>query len=320
MLRDYDEIQDRYWVNEKEYYRLIQEETPSWQDYTIWDLPYKSMSIHKTLNKLWENNPFFYRLIAEYGYENILTDKNKEKGYVGEYNQFDFDHTTTIQLKEPLVTHSDTITGILTFPYLTWEGVKEWVDKAPPNYRVYIINPVLIIYNIGAVGLLLTMDYYNGGAFELFNRYCISLCGLPLFLQFTDREKVPMIKTLDFPCSRDDFVDELKHNRTDKGLQKLINFWHTYDEVECGVLESAYKKFQHIQAYSIYTENLNHIKVESEKPFQLVHETTGSILGEYHSFILDGYFKVIDTDTGEQELTDEELRMLLDGEYDFKMV
>ena len=115
-------------------------------------------------------------------------------------------------------------------------------------------------------------------------------------------------------------MDELKSYHQDKGLQKLINFWHTYNEVECGALESAYKKFQHIQAYSIYTENLNHIKVESEKPFQLVHETTGSILGEYHSFTLDGYFKVIDTDTGEQELTDEELQMLTNGEYDFKMV
>ena len=65
------------------------------------------------------------------------------------------------------------------------------------------------------------------------------------------------------------------------------------------------------------TREINFIKMISKKPFMLVHEDTNQILGPFKEFELDKAFKVIDTDKGEIELSDEELDDILKGKYDF---
>lgn len=321
MLRDYTLLQDKYLINEKEYLRILREETGKViGNYVIWSISWKSMLIHEELDKLFVNNPFFYRLISEYGYKDILKDKNMEYGYVGEYNQFDFDHSLSIQLKSEVPVYcTDTITGILAFPYLSWEQVKQWVDKAPSNYKVYIINPILIHYNIGAVGVLLTMDYYNGVYFDVFNHYCISLTGYPLFLTYTDEENVPQIKYLKFPNTKEDFVEELKYKYEDKSFHNVLDFWLNNDEVHIRLFEDAFEDWQNLQGYSLYTKNINYIKIKSTVPFEVVHNTTKKVLGTYTLFQLDEMFSVIDTDNGEQHLSDSELTDLMNGEYRFVM-
>ena len=149
------------------------------------------MSINKNLNNLFENNPFISRLLCTHSYSNIIQDKNKS-GYIGNLHGFFFDHTTSIQLKpEVNVNYSDTVTGVVTFPYInSWDEIENWISKVPKNgYRIYVMNPILIFYELGTVGLFLTPTYANGANIELCNRYIIGLTGYPLFLTFSNEEK-----------------------------------------------------------------------------------------------------------------------------------
>ena len=249
-----------------------------------------------------------------------LVDKN-EFGYIGKLDGFSFDHTISMQLRSDVseISCPDTVTGVITFPYFNhWEEIKNWIDKVPEdNYSVYIINPILIYYGPGTVGLFLTPKYYNGIYIELCNRYIIGLTGYPLFLTFSSEEKVDKIKYVDLELSKENFIKELYElSGENKSLLKMLKFWDEYEEVSIPLAESQYNRYLDVQHYHAFDE-ISLIKIISKKQFKLVHEDTKHILGPFKEFSLDKTFKIIDTEYGELKISDCELKDLLDGKYDF---
>ncbi|MBQ2613141.1 MAG: hypothetical protein IJG19_04620 [Methanobrevibacter sp.] len=193
-------LKDKYEVNEKEYLRIMREEHGPLYDFEEWKIFYKYVAINKKLNNLFKNDSFISKLLFSTAYNNLIIGKN-EYGYIGELNQFSFDHTSSIKLCPDVskISYADTIRGIITFPYFhTWEQIKDWIDKVPgDNFSVYIINPILLFYGWGTVGLFLTPKFYNGIAIEECNHYIIGLTGYPLFLTFSLEEEVEKIKYVD---------------------------------------------------------------------------------------------------------------------------
>ncbi len=253
-------------------------------------------------------------------YSNLIVDKN-EFGYVGELNQFSFDHTSSMQLRSDVcnLSGADTVTGIITFPYFhNWEEIKDWIDKVPEdNYSVYIINPILLFYGLGTVGLFLTPTYANGVNIELCNRYIISLTGYPLFLTFSNEEKVDEIRYIDLGLCEDDFVEEVYEiSGNNECLKKALNFWKDNDEVRIPLIEENYKNYLDVQPY-LCPDTINFVRILPNIQFFLVHEDTKEKLGPFKEFSLDQMFKVIDTENGEFKLTEKQLNCLLDGKYDF---
>lgn len=315
-------LKDFYKVNEKEYFRLLGEENEIAWNLEEWKIFYKWVGINKNLNDLFENNPFIYKLLASPAYSNFIADKN-ESGYIGELNQFSFDHTTSIQLRSDAckVSSADTVTGIITFPYFhNWEEIKEWIAKVPEeNYSVYIINPILLYYGLGTVGLFLTPKYCNGHYIEACNRYIIGLTGYPLFLTFSDEDNVEKIKYVDLKLSKENFVRKLYElSGKNNSLLKMLDFWKDNDNVTVSLIDECYEYYMDVQPY-ITPDTINFIKLKSKKPFELIHEDTNKVLGKFKEFCLDETFKVIDTDIGKFKLSDEQLKDLLDGKYDFVM-
>ncbi len=142
------------------------------------------------------------------------------------------------------VSFPDTITGIITFPYFhNWEDVNEWIGKVPDSSSVYIINPHLLFYGLGTVGLFLTPKFYNGFNIELCNRFIITLTGYPLFLTFTMDDYVDEINHTDLRLCREDFVEEVySFSDNDYGLLKILNFWRDNMEVKIPLIDEIYKK------------------------------------------------------------------------------
>lgn len=314
-------LRDCYKINGEEYLRLEFREPKDLFNYQIWSIIVKKIFIHKKLDNLFEIDPFIYRLISSSSYSNLINDKN-EYGWIGDLNSSYFDHTASIKFcdDESHVSCSDTIRGIISFPYFhEWEYVDKWMEAVPDTFSIYIINPVLIFYGIGTVGLFLTPKYYDGYYIELFNRFIISLTGYPLFLTFTMDDSVEEINYIDLELTKENFVNELYvSSNKNKGLLKLLNFWKDNVEVSIPLIDDNYCKYLDLQPYCCFSK-ITFINFSSTKAFDLVHEDTGEILGTFHKFILDDKFKVIGTEKGEFHLTDNQLKDLLDGKYDFKL-
>lgn len=315
-------LKECYKVNEKEYYQLFARKPRDFSNYGNWRIFYKSVLIHDKLNDLFESNPFLSKLIFSNGYSELLSDKN-EYGCIGNLTSNHFDHTISIRLSDDVseVSCSDTVTGIITFPYFQkWSDVKRWIDDVPETFSVYIINPRLIFYGVGTIGLFLAPKYYNGTYIELCNRFIIGLTGFPLFLTYSLEEKVEEITYIDLELSKENFVNELYSLSNDnKGLLKMLNFWKHNEDVSIPMFEDIYQKYLDVQPYWAY-DTINFIKIHSKRPFKLVHEDNNEILGTFKEFSLDGPFKLIDTENGAFKLSDMQVKDLLDGKYDFKLI
>ena len=236
-------------------------------------------------------------------------------GCIGQLNDSSFDHTSSMQLRSDVskIQSPDTVTGVITFPYFnSWGEIHDWIKRVPQNnYSVYIINPLLINYGMGAVGLFLTPKYRDGYVIELCDRYIIGLTGYPLFLMFSNEENVEEINYVDLKLSIDDFIDEFcKSGRKNKCLLKLLNFWKDNDEVSIPSVEDNYKSYMDVQPYFPYN-NINFLKIISKVPFKLVHEDTKNILGTFKEFLLDAPVNVIYTDNGEFKLSKNQLNDIL---------
>ena len=309
-----------YKVNQKEYLRLLsQEHRPMW-DFEEWKIFYKWVGINKKLNGLFQNDPLIFKLLFSYDYKDLVVDKN-EHGCIGELDSFCFDHTSSMQLRSDVskVDCPDTVTGIITFPYFhSWEEIKDWIDKVPENnYSVYIVNPILLFYGIGTVGLFLTPKFANGYSINYCNRYIIGLTGYPLFLTFSTEDEVDEIKYVDLELSKENFIKEIYESSVEnKSLLKMLNFWKDNEEVSIPLIEEKYEYYADVQPYHAPT-TINFLKLKSKKPFNLVHEDTNEVLGSFKEFSLDEAYKVIDTENGEFKLSEKQLEDLLEGKYDF---
>lgn len=311
------DIKGEYYVDEVEYFNLARKGVG---DATIWNL-HKSL-IHKKLNYLFDSHNFLLRLVFDYSYSELLTSKKNNYGVIGDFHGIDFDHTLSIRLieKESIkIDYKDTITGVLTFPYLNWEQVKQWIDKTPKGWESYIINPHLLSYNAGAVGLFLTPSYGEGIVINNFNKYCIKLTGYPFFLKYST-DIVPPIEKINLNLNRENFVEEYKQkSNCREDLSIFLDFWANNPSIKCECIDEAYLKYLDVQEYTTW-RSINFMEITSELPFSLVHEDTGTVLGTYHRFSLDKKFNIIDTEKGEQKLTDEETNDLLNGKYNYKII
>lgn len=314
-------LRDCYKVNGEEYLRLEYGKPKDVFNFRIMSVIVKKIFIHEKLDNLFQTNPFLYKLVMSSAYSELITNKNKF-GYLGDLDTFSFDHTDSIQLRSDVseVSFPDTVTGVITFPYFhDWKEVEEWIGKVPETFSVYIINPLLIFYWFGAVGLFLTPKFCDGYYIELCNRFIISLTGYPLFLIFTMDDSVEEINYIDLELSKEDFVCELYRACDEsKYLLKILNFWKDNAEVSIPHIEEFYNKYLEVQPYNA-RRAIDYIYMSSTKAFDLVHEGTGEILGTFLKYSLDVPFKIIDTEKGEFHLTDNQLKDLLDGKYDFKL-
>ncbi len=300
-------------INEKEYKRLYSEEI---NKQTSWILR-SNLCVNLFINDIFEENKFLEMIVFDKEYDILKNDSSKTfTDNIREY----FDHKYAVSLRKNVsrIEAPETISGIMNFPYLNWNQVGEFIEKIPDNWTLFIINPILMRYSEGSIGLFFTPKYCDNYYIGEVNKFIQSKTGYPLFLEYAKEDYVKKIIYNKPELSLENYIKEMKAWGKNKGLSKLLDFWKNNDCVEIDSFEDSFNDYKDDIPYLIW-HDINLITIESNIPFELIHEENGEILGPYNLFCLDKSFKVADIDNTVLKLNSSQIDDLLEGKYDFKL-
>lgn len=295
-------------INEKEYDRLFRKNI---DDSVLWDLNEKVI-IDSFVNSIFEVNKFLHDIFFLQDYTILKYDFNT--------SSINFDHYKSIQLKSYVSNISDfeTVTGIVNFTYVSWDEIYDYILDIPENWSLFIINPILMKYESGSIGIFLTPKYNNNFFIEECNYLIKSRTGYSLFLDYTNNSGIPKI-IFDKPIlSLESYLKEMKKT-ANKGLSKLLDFWAENDCVKVNSFEHGFDDYKD-NLYYLTWEDIDLKNITSSVSFEIVHEKTGKSLGCFKRFNLDKTFNLAVTDKGVLKLSKSDLKDLLDGNFDFKLI
>lgn len=300
-------------INEKEYKRLFNEEI---DNETSWKFK-SNLWVNSIINDVFEENKFLNAIVFDSEY-NILKN-DSDKGFLD--GLIHFDHYYSVSFKENVsrIEQPEVITGIMNFPYIQWNTINTYINKIPVEWEILIINPILMRYAEGSVGLFVTPRYGDGLFIDECNSFIKLKTGFPLFLKYTNKEYVPEIHFDEPELTLESYVEDMKKYGKNKGLSKLIDFWANNDCVSVSSFEYSFKDYMENLPFSVW-DSIDLKEIKSYVPFELVHEETGEILGPFNKFNLDKIFKLADTNNGVLQLNDSQIEDLIEGNYDFKLI
>ena len=311
-------------INANEYERLFHEKM---NNNTSWKLR-SNLCVDSFINDVFDENKFLRRIVFDNKY-NILKNENHHQGAdifykcIGDLDISDFDHYYAVTFKSN-VSHIDvpeTISGVMNFPYINndWSWIERFIDKTPNDWSVFIINPILMKYAKGSVGIFLTPTYGKNNNISEFNGFVKSRTGYPLFFTYVNKENVEKIEFDKPKLTLEKYVEEMKNIGNNRGLSKLLDFWANNECVKVDSFEYSFNDYKDDLPFPIWFD-INFKEIKSFTQFKLVHEETGEILGPFHKFTLDKSFKLADTNNGVLKLTDAQINDLIEGKYDFKLI
>lgn len=300
-------------INEKEYKRLFNEEI---DNETSWKFK-SNLWVNSIINDVFEENKFLNAIVFDSEY-NILKN-DSDKGFLD--GLIHFDHYYSVSFKENVsrIEQPEVITGIMNFPYIQWNTINTYINKIPIEWEILIINPILMRYAEGSVGLFVTPRYADDLFIDECNSFIKLKTGFPLFLKYTNKEYVPEIHFDEPELTLESYVEDMKKYGKNKGLSKLIDFWANNDCVSVSSFEYSFKDYMENLPFSVW-DSIDLKEIKSYVPFELVHEETGEILGPFNKFNLDKIFKLADTNNGVLQLNDSQIEDLIEGNYDFKLI
>ena len=300
-------------INEIEYNRLFNEKI---DNETSWKFK-SNLYVNSFINDIFEENKFLHAIIFDSEYDILKNDSNK--GFLD--GLIHFDHYYSVSLKENIsrIEQPEVITGIMNFPYIHWSAINEIINELPVEWEILIINPVLMRYAEGSIGLFVTPKYADNLFIDECNSFIKLKTGYPLFLEYTTKENVPKIEFNKPELTLESYVEDMKNYGKNKGLIKLLDFWADNDCVSVASFEYSFKDYMENLPFSVW-HDINFKEIKSYTQFELIHEETREILGPFHKFALDKSFKLADTDNGVLKLSDNQINDLIEGKYDFKLV
>ena len=300
-------------INENEYNRLFNEKI---DNKTSWKFK-NNLYVNSVINDVFEENKFLHAIVFDSEYDILKNYSNK--GFLD--GLIHFDHYYSVSFKENVsrIEQPEVITGIMNFPYIQWSTINEIINELPIEWEILIINPVLMRYAEGSVGLFITPIYADNLFIDECNSFIRLKTGYPLFLEYSNNEFVPKILFDKPELTLESYVEDMKKYGKNKGLSKLLDFWANNDCVIVSSFEYSFKDYMENLPFSVW-ESIDLKEIKSYVPFELVHEETGEILGPFNKFNLDKIFKLADTDNGVLQLNDSQIEDLIEGNYDFKLI
>lgn len=299
-------------INENEYKRLFNEEI---YNKTSWKFK-SNLYVNSFINDVFEENKFLHAIVFDSDYDILKNDSNK-----GFFEGLPFDHYYSVSFKENVsrIEQPEVITGIMNFPYIGWSAINKFINEIPVGWEILIINPILMRYAEGSVGLFVTPKYADNLFIDECNSFIKLKTGYPLFLEYTNNEFVTQIHFDKPELTLESYVEEMKKYGKNRGLSKLLDFWCDNDCVSVASFEYSFRDYKENLPFSVWGD-INFKQIKSFTPFELVHEETGEILGPFNKFALDKSFKLADTNNGVLKLSDAQIDDLIEGKYDFKLI
>ena len=300
-------------INENEYNRLFNEEI---DNKTSWKFK-NNLYVNSVINDVFEENKFLHAIVFDSEY-NILKNYSN-KGFLDGVIPFDHYYSVSFKEKVSRIEQPEVITGIMNFPDIQWSTINEIISELPIEWEILIINPILMRYTEGSIGLFVTPRYGDNLFIDECNSFIKLRTGYPLFLEYTNKEYVPEIKFNKPELTLESYVEDMKKYGKNKGLSKLLDFWANNDCVSVSSFEYSFRDYMDNLPFSV-GDDINFKKIKSYTPFKLIHEETGETLGPFHKFALDKSFKLADTNNGVLKLSDNQINDLIKGKYDFKLL
>lgn len=299
-------------INKKEYERLFNEKI---DNKTSWKFK-SNLYVNSFINDVFDENKFLNAIVFDNEYDILKNDSNK--GLLG---GLPFDHYYSVSFRESVsrIEQPEVITGIMNFPYIVWNTIPKFIDELPVGWEILIINPILMRYAEGSIGLFVTPRYADNLFIDECNSFIKLKTGYPLFLEYSNKEFVPQIHFDKPELTLEGYVEEMKKYGKNRGLSKLLDFWYDNDCVTVNSFEYSFRDYKDNLPFSVWND-INFKQIKSFTPFELVHEETGEILGPFNKFALDKSFKLADTNNGVLKLSDAQIDDLIEGKYDFKLI
>lgn len=307
-------------INANEYNRLFHEEM---NNKTSWNL-IDYIHVDTFINDIFDENKFLHAIVFDREYEILKNDSspqpsnsNKFLENIGRY----LDHKCAISFKNNIsqIEMPEVISGIISFPYIAWEDIEDYILKIPKGWKVFVVNPILMRYEEGSIGLFLTPKYRKNYFIGECNSFIQSHTGYHLFFEYTRKAHIPKIHFDKPELTLERYVEEMKKIGNNKGLSKLLDFWANNDCVKVSSLEHSFKDYMDNLPFPVW-HDIDFKEIKSITPFKLVQEETEEILGTFHKFALDKSFKLAYTNNGVLKLTDKQIDDLIEGKYDFKLM
>ena len=301
-------------INENEYIRLYNQKIDK---ETFWKFK-SDLSVNLFINDFFDENKFLHSIIFDTQY-NILKN-NSDNWFLDGLGKY-FDDSFSVSFKEnvSLIEHPEVITGIITFPCIQWSTIDEVIHEIPDEWEIFIINPILMRYSKGSVGLFLTPKYGDDFFIDECNSFIRLKTGYPLFLDYSTKESVPEIHFFKAEFTLEGYVEDMKKYGKNKGLSKLLDFWINNECVSVVSFEYNFIDYKENLPFLVW-HSIDFKDIRSHVPFELVHEETGEILGPFLKFNLDIEFKLTETDKGVLSLSQNQVDDLAEGKYDFRFV
>jgi len=300
-------------INEKEYKRLFNEKM---DNKTSWKFK-SNLYVNSFINDFFEENKFLHAIVFDSEYAILKNDSNK--GFLD--GLVPFDHYYSVSFKENVsrIEQPEVITGIMNFPYVQWSTINKFISEIPVEWEILIINPILMRYAEGSVGLFVTPRYADDLFIDECNSFIKLKTGYPLFLKYTIKESAPEIHFEKTELTLESYVEDMKKYGKNNGLDKLLDFWVNNDCVSVSSFEHSLRDYMDNLPFSVW-HDINFKEIKSHTPFELIHEETGEILGPFYKFTLDKSFKLAYTNNGVLKLTENQINDLIEGKYDFKLL
>ena len=300
-------------INKNEYNRLFNEKI---DNETSWKFK-NNLYVNSFINDVFEENKFLHAIVFDSEYDILKNYSNK--GFLD--GLIHFDHYYSVSFKENVsrIEQPEVITGIMNFPYIQWSNINEIINELPIEWEILIINPVLMRYAKGSVGLFVTPRYADNLFIDECNSFIKLKTGYPLFLEYSNKEFVPKILFDKPKLTLESYVEDMKKYGKNKGLSKLLDFWANNDCVSVSSFEYGFRDYMDNLPFSVW-HDINFKEIKSHTPFELIHAESGEKLGPFHKFALDKSFKLAYTNNGVLKLSDNQINDLIEGKYDFKLL
>lgn len=291
-------------INEKNYYRLF--ELPI-EDEEAWIFR-DNLMVNKVINTCFKEDEILSDMI-------FTAMDNGVKEFEIPHGLLDHDYYVKFSDDNIDYNFEESLYGIMTFPYQNFNFLKEIIDTWDTKFwNIYVINPVLMRYASGSLGLFITpKDNY---LILDINGYIKSLTGYKLFYNWTDKDIKPIME--DKHLMPDSFwVERLINDYAPIMCEKIIKFWlNNKEDVECGELEHSYFSYKHHMPFTITDVLLTTLK----GPIELVDTKTGWTTGVCRRLGFDiKSFKCVYVDRKIANFTEEQLEDFKNGDFELKL-
>lgn len=207
--------------------------------------------------------------------------------------------------------------GVMTFPYMNFDKLKNIIYSWNTNFwNIYIINPTLMKYANGSLGLFITpVDEF---AIEQCNGFFETLTGYKLFYLWTNSEELKPIMKKNIVPDDSEWIKMLTDDEFPIMSQKIIKFWLNNDDINCYSLKNSYFAFIHNMPFIIPTVMLTTIE---GKDFEMVDTVNGWTTGKCNTLEFDlKSFKCIYVNEKIIEFNEEMIQSLKEGNFELKKI